>query len=215
MVHLDVRKEKELWKKAKQRPEDLAQDICDVFGKHTDEKGNDVHLEVEDIIVNCCTWHQGKKDKNPTSFVRFVDRDAHSWGHKNRFNGDDCPMAAERSDEDHRLSTSREFQKNCIRLFCRDPSKVDLLYHKFETLWENLMGAKGNKNTPAPAVDFEYRGLEVQDNGSSGEDSHEELAQHNLPVPLTQESGDEGSPIKSPRSQKDYGSPIPVLKRRF
>jgi hypothetical protein len=188
--------DKELWDRTRKDVNAVAQEICQVIGTHTDEYGDDLILELDDIIVKSCVWHFGKKDKNPLSFVRFIHReDIKSQRDFKTYEMDeeDCPTDIAAGD-----------QKMCIRVFCRDPdpAKQGLLEHKFKQWSEN-------RNTSVRQTSS--GGLEVLEEASAGEDENVGNNFRRGAVQLTQESGDEGeplSPMRSPGSRRDDQSPI-------
>jgi hypothetical protein len=187
---------KELWKKATEDPVAVAEEIWKLDGKHIDENGGDVTLKLDDIIVQCCSWHFGKKDKNPVSFVRFINREdlLHSGGVLNAFEVERRGIAGDIREGE---------QEHYIRVFCRDPdpAKLELLDHKVKQWMETIRCL--DESTPSG-------GLEVL---QEDEDSSVDNGFGRGAVQLTQESGDEGeplSPMRSPRSRRDYQSPIPL-----
>jgi hypothetical protein len=202
VLNLQNPKDKQLWDEVKENSDTIARAISKVAGKHSDESGGEVLLELEDIIVKGCSWDYGKKDKNPLSFVRFINRDD--------LDGpiDETVVATEVDNSEYVTSIPQKTQKNCIRIFCRDPAKRDLLAHKFEA-WE--YEPKACINTPS--------GIEAQEESSTQEEyaSDRDSNYGNRfapgPVQLTQDSGDEDatmSPMRSPGSQRNYESPIPL-----
>lgn len=203
VLNLQDPKDKELWDKIENNPDEIARAISQVEGKHRDEYGNEVSLKLEDIIVKGCSWNYGTKDKNPLSLVRFIDRDNLDGPTNETFVAREIDML------DFATSIPMRTQKNCIRVFCRDPAKRDLLAHKFKA-WE--CAPQIDFNTPSGAEAQEERfdiGVhEDPDSNDGGEFGC-------LPVQLTQESCDEGSlmsPAKSVASSKSYQSPIPTFR---
>lgn len=194
-MHTGNRKHQELWTMAKENPEKIVSDICALKPRH-----DNLILTEDDVIVKGLSWHQGQMDKNPLSFVRFVDKNLPSYIKTN----DDCPKAVPVKDmKDYHMSTTVEFQKRVIRVYSRDPAKKDLLAHAFEAYWTHYMDRLFS-GTPLPNEG--RSGLQFESGTGSGEESNDDsndgfMARAGDPVELTQESGDEMdflSPSKSP-----------------
>jgi hypothetical protein len=217
---LDLKRNKNhagLWKASKKTPESIVHAICLESPRHSDEKtGMLTELREEDVIITCSSWHQGKKDKNPLDFVRFVEKSPPSFG---RDNDRDNQMAKQIGDEDHQMFITREFQKHVIRAYCRDPAKKDLLAHAFEAFWERAANGVviGANFSPiaTPSVNF---AMELDDVASDASFDHSHDGTSRFPAQLTQDSGDEGeayTPIKSSQgsSNGQLASPSPILRR--
>ena len=187
--------EKELWDLADKQPEIIAKEIYDVKGKYVDDNsGEEMTIELDDIVVCCCVWHCGRKDKNPLEAVRFVK--------KKELGKPIIPMGEPAGHMKTRFYY--DCQRNCIRIFCRDPAKQALLIHMFEDWEENRQARWGT------AHGFEVVQESFVNEVSNGGDSFSAR-----PVALTQDSdGDMMSPARSEVSRNDYlfGSPIPVPK---
>jgi hypothetical protein len=183
--------EKELWLLAKLKPDDIAKEIYDVKGKHIvdDGDGEEMVVELEDIVVNCSTWHCGRKDANPLEAVRFVE--------KKDLGKPTIPIGVQM----HPPKTLfyYEFQRNYIRIFCRNPAKQELLAHMVKD-WELNRQARCG-TTQSFEVVREALVNEVS-NGASTFSAG--------PVALSQDSDyDIMSPARSVMS-RNYESPIPV-----
>ena len=201
-----------LWKKAKKSPEAVVHAICSESPRHEDEfTGMITELKEQDIIIKCSSWHQGMKDQNPIDFVRFVDKAAPPFG----MSGDPGnQMAKQIGGEDYRMFITRDFQKNVIRAYCRDPAKKNLLSHAFESYWERVTKGFANNTIAPPPVNF---AIDVDEPASdtscdySNDESSRVLAQ------LTQDSCDDGeeyTPVKSfQRGDRNLTSPSPILRR--
>jgi hypothetical protein len=206
-----------LWKRAKKTPESIVQAICSESPRHYDQKtGMISELKDDDVVITCSVWNQGQKDKNPLDFVRFVEKPPPSFG---RDNDRDNQMAKQIGDEDHQMFVTREFQKNVIRAYCRNPAKKDLLAHAFEAFWERVANSPtiiaGLSTITTPSVNF---AMELDDVASDTSFDHSHDGNSRSPVQLTQDSGDEGeayTPVKSPQgsSNAQLASPSPILRR--
>lgn len=187
-----------LWKRAKNADE-IVNELCAIEGTHRDESGEAIALEKEDIIIQCCSWHYGRKRDNPLLSVRFVNR-------KDFLAGDTILNAYEVKKEDYETILPSKFMKRCIRVYCRDPRKTDLLKHKFET-WEIRL-KNGFEEAPNTQVNLEFVAL-------APEVSQQETSL--LPM-LTQESEDESTvyastPNKSRKRIVVEQSPSPIKCR--
>ena len=189
-----------LWERVKADPDDIARQVLDIGGKHQDEYGEDITLDFEDIIVSPCSWHWGNKDKDVLARVRFINREDLS-------HSDGVFTAAQVDSLDYMTHLPQTFQKKCIRFFCRDPAKVDLLTHQVEAWKDNIYAGQ----CTTPSLLLQHLGPEEVSNDSHY--SNNSAAHSEDPIPLTQDSGDEddpSSPARSTRSRGSFGSPIPV-----
>lgn len=201
---------------AKTAPEDIVREICSVEPKHSDSgTGVVTELKDEDVIIVCSSWHQGHKDKNPMSFVRFVDKDMPSFARPSQT--ETVEVAKQITDDDYQMFTTREFQKHVIRAYCRDANKKDLLSHAFENFWERSVdGDSVSVGKQTPSVDFQTPHDSAGDDSDASDDEF-----HNggssAPAQLTQDSGDEGdvhTPIHSPVAKGlNLASPSPLQLR--
>lgn len=175
-------------------------DICEFEGNHTDESGDSIFLREDDVIVQHNSWHYGRKDENPLSAVRFVNREELGYM-------DEILTAHEVDEEDYDTIIPRSFMKKCIRVYSRDSSKTDLLMHKFQAWKENLSNDAGSPmlNTQ---TNFAILGASAAEVSVLGR--HHESA----PIALTQDSDCEAdmyTPIKNRIQQKtEDPSPIPL-----
>jgi hypothetical protein len=195
----------ELWQTAKGNPEDIVHQICAVEGNHTDEIGDNISLCEDDVIVQHCAWHYGRKDENPLSAVRFVNREELD-------HGEEILTAHEVDEDDYETIIPTSFMKRCIRVYSRNPSKTDLLLHKFQTWKENL-----SNDAPSPMLNTQANPAILQE--ATAEVSVLDRAYASAPVPLTQDSDDEAdmyTPIKNRiQQQKEDPSPIPLPSFRL
>lgn len=217
VLHLDNKKHAQLWKKGTSVPEQIVREICSIEPKHDNvQTGKVTRLTEDDVIIKCSSWHQGRKEKNPIDFVRFVKKDLPRYA---RARVDDRLVLAERVDtQDYSHLTTVKFQKCVIRAFCRDPSKRDLLAHAFEAFWERTMKGIFVNLTHTPPVNFSMQfSQESASDASVDEYSHYGMSG---PVQLSQDSCDEDAvytPIKaSAGSNIQIASPSPIpVRRRF
>jgi hypothetical protein len=188
----------ELWQTAKMNPEDIVHEICAVEGNHTDESGDNILLCEDDVIVQHCAWHYGRKDENPLSAVRFVNREELD-------HGDEILTAHEVDEDDYETIIPRSFMKKCIRVYSRNSSKTDLLMHKFQTWKENL-----SNDVPSPMLNTQANSAILQE--ATAEVSVLGRAHASAPIQLTQDSDDETdmyTPIKN-RIQQNTEDPSPI-----
>jgi len=196
--------EKELWEVAESNPNQIAREIYEVKGKRVDDSdGREIVVEFEDIVVNCSTWHCGRKDANPLEAVRFVE--------KRDLGRPTIPMGKEIKPP--HSCFYYDSQRSCIRIFCRDPAKQELLAHMVED-WEE------NRQTRCGAIQsFEVVQQALVNEVSNGASNLSTAG----PVALSQDSDyDMLSPARSvmSRSEFSYGSPglkgpIPVPEFRM
>ncbi len=217
VLHLDNRKHALLWRKGRSTPEQIVREICSIEPKHDNVKtGIVTRLTQDDIIIKCTSWHQGRKDKNPIDFVRFVKKDLPRFA---KARADDrCPLAERIAIEDYNHLTTVKFQKCVIRAFCRDPAKRDLLSHAFEAYWERTMKDNMRNFTQTPLVNFSMRFGNEDASDTSETGAHYESVQG--PVQLSQDSYDEDmvhTPVKAARANiMLIASPSPIpIRRRF
>jgi len=186
--------------KAKFYPETIVREICSIDGNHEDDDGKPIILEGSDVIVQFGSWHYGRKDANPLSAVRFVDREA-------LCSGDEILNAHEVDEDDYETLLPRKFMKQCIRVYSKDSSKTDLLVHKFQAWKHNLVN------------DNSIHGLQSSSSFQlTAEVSNLDRPRDCSAVALTQDSGEEDNHECTPVKQKlqrgiDEPSPIPI--RRF
>lgn len=193
--------------KAKYHPEEIVKEICSIEGNHEDEDGNPLTLEEDDVIVQFGSWHYGRKDANPLTAVRFVDRE--SLG-----SGDEILTAHEVDEDDYETLLPRKFMKQCIRVYSRDSSKTDLLHHMFQA-WrhnlENLVAIHGLQSSSQCAFFQENVTAEI---------SNLERPRYAVAVALTQDSGEEDNHNYTPTKRKiqegmEEPSPIPLRRSRL
>ena len=182
---------------------EIANEIIAIPGRHSEEEQEPSC--VDDIIVEKCSYHYGRKKQKPLLDMRFVDRDdLEEPLHK-------LPEGKCIDVSDYLTSLPQSFEKNLIRVFCRDddPKKRDLLRHKFEQ-WKET----GSANAATPYNRYEAFQAEVRaydeetsmDGGSSPR-GHGAPSSSGLPC-LTQDSEDDENPRKPPRSDQVDSSPI-------
>lgn len=196
--------DQELWKKAKNKPEEIAREICSFKGNYTDpETGDMIFITEDDVVVQHCSWHYGRKENNPLSSVRFVNREE-LLGKSHDFLN-----AYEVNEDDYETILPRSFMKQCIRVYSRDSSKTELVHHKFQAWKQSIKeGGKGFPETP-PEGNFE-----ILDDGSSAQFSHHEGSC----AVLSQDSvlsHDDNSNLTTPkkslsRATAEEPSPIPI-----
>lgn len=186
--------------KAKCHPEEIVREICSIEGNHQDEDGNPITIEESDVIVQFGSWHYGRKDSNPLTAVRFVNREA-------LCSSDEILTAHEVDEDDYETLLPRKFMKQCIRVYCKDSSKADLLLHKFQAWRHNLENESfihGLQSSSSFLGTAEVSNLDRP----RGEGSA---------VALTQDSGEEDNHAYTPEKTKiqrgiDDPSPIPVRR---
>jgi hypothetical protein len=183
--------------KAKNQPREIAREICSIEGNHEDEDGNLVILELDDVIVQFGSWHYGRKDANPLTAVRFVNREA-------LCSSNEILTAHEVDEDDYETLLPRKFMKQCIRVYCKDSSKTDLLRHKFQAWRHNLYN---DNSIPQSSAAFQW----------TAEVSNLDGLRDGSAVALTQDSGEEDNhgytPIKR-KIQRGMEEPSPIPVRR-
>mmetsp|Transcript_1599 Transcript_1599/g.3568 ORF Transcript_1599/g.3568 Transcript_1599/m.3568 type:complete len:798 (+) Transcript_1599:132-2525(+) len=197
---LDVRKKhhQELWDRASEDLHGIAQDIYEIEGSHAGRQGQELFLNLDDIVVDTCYIHEGQKDKNPLEAVRFVNRaDIRSFN----FNKDD-PLIAHRVDlKNHPNLEKQAYSKRCLRIYARGPSNgmTDLVRHKFLT-WDSRYEAGELDVNTAPPIDHQ-RAHGAHGAGHDEHDDDESDGQE--PVMLTQDP-----------EETDYDHTPPPFSRR-
>jgi hypothetical protein len=200
-------KHKHLWNEVREKPDLIIREILNLKGVHSDQLN---FLNEADIIVKCASWHQGKKDRNPVTFVRFLDKNIPHYPTKRKL--DECQMASKMNEGEYSMHLSRTFEKNVIRVYCRDPTKRELLFHVFETFWQNASETSNDTGAGTPFATT-YQGDDDSDCSVEGYSGDAAL--------LTQEYGDSGddSDMRTPTKSSDaskMASPSPIpLRRRF
>eukprot|EP00526_Cylindrotheca_closterium_P006187 CAMPEP_0113626058 /NCGR_PEP_ID=MMETSP0017_2-20120614/13470_1 /TAXON_ID=2856 /ORGANISM="Cylindrotheca closterium" /LENGTH=588 /DNA_ID=CAMNT_0000536213 /DNA_START=318 /DNA_END=2085 /DNA_ORIENTATION=- /assembly_acc=CAM_ASM_000147 len=191
--------------KAKHHPEEIVREICSIEGNHKDEDGNAVTLEETDVIVKFGSWHYGRKGENPLTAVRFVNREA-------LCSSDEILTAHEVDEDDYETLLPRKFMKQCIRVYCKDSSKTDLLLHMFQAWRCNLetgVATHGLQSSSQFAISRDHSTAEV---------SNLERPRAASAVALTQDSGEEDNyaytPIKR-KIQDGMEEPSPIPLQRF
>lgn len=175
-VNENVSRDSALWDLSS---EEIKTAILGIGGKHDQENGSLVQLNENDIIVDKCETHHGRKNKSPLEFMRFVDRNNLS---KITDSIDELPEAQKINESRYLATLPRMWQETSIRIFSRDssPSKVDLVKHMFKAMVSQLESAKQT----AAAVEHD------ESVASAGDDMEEEEEAVALPL-LSQESLDE------------------------
>jgi hypothetical protein len=179
-----------LWQEARRNPTAIADQICSIEGSYKDAlTGEWMAVEPADIIVETSIWHEGRGKTNPLEGVRFVLRDHLQGSIQDEF------LTAHQIDlEANPNLVKKAYQKQCIRLYAREPEKKDLIYHKFLAWKESLTNA--GEATVLSQLD---------DDNCDNSERYPNRAPTTMPNRLTQESDSETTPVKSP-----YGrSPIP------
>jgi hypothetical protein len=182
-----------LWQKAK-NCHLVVREICAIEGTHEE----DFILEENDVIVERCSWHYGRKGDNPLLAVRFVNR-------KDLVEGNKILNAHAINEEDYETILPRKFMKQCIRVYCRDSKKTDLLAHKFLAWTESLK----IDNYSLEAANTQGN-LEVEAYGAPEVSQQDAVTQ--LPT-LTQDSEDDNSiSFETPKKarKRQVFSPSPV-----
>lgn len=184
-----------LLKKAKEQQEVIAKEICSIEGAYTDpESEKAIFINEDDIVVQHCSWHYGQKENNPLSNVRFVDRDELGKSHE-------FLNAYEVDEDDYETIIPRSFMKQCIRVYSRDPSKTELVHHKFQAWKQSLV------------ADYDLKYPETLSQETFGHETQFYNPNRAFAVPLSQDS-DEGSnlttPKKAPSGSVGEPSPIPL-----
>ena len=217
VLHLDDKRHVALWNKARSNPEHIVREICSIEPKHDNLKtGVVTRLKEDDVIIKCSSWHQGRKDKNPINFVRFVKKDLPSFAKMKAH--DRCPLAEKVDALDYNHLITVKFQKCVIRAYCRDPAKRDLLSHAFEAYWERTVKESVFNNKHTPMVNFS---MNFGQNDASDESDQPDYRDVDAkgPVQLSQDSCDEDevyTPVKPPTSRNLIASPSPIpVRRRF
>lgn len=206
VISHDSDRDARLW--MKKRP-DIAREIVEVHGYHTDKKGKGLWLQLDDIIVDKCVMHHGSKDKNPLLQVRFLEKPE-----RRHLDGpiENYPEAKEVDEKEFEEELPRSFQRRVIRVFTRDGAKRELLRHAFEQ-WFSAQGSV--EQTPHDGI---FGVVRPQDDASVGNDSHEDSIGgrgHTGIAQPTQDSEEDDTPTKRPQFDLQDQSPITVPTRPF
>ncbi|CAB9514928.1 Deoxynucleoside triphosphate triphosphohydrolase SAMHD1 [Seminavis robusta] len=160
-------------------------------------------LDANDFIVRKYDMHYGRKHRNPVSFMRFYEKD------NEKLVGplETLPRARKYDVSKWLGITPISFRRVGIRVFCRDPSKRDLVNQVFHQWFERMLrGEVGEAEfTPGSPFGLELRG----DSDCEEEDNDDNDGFQQDTVPLTQESVGEGDS----ENHIDGPSPIPVRHR--
>lgn len=123
---------------------------------------------------------------------------------------DDVPDANEVNESNHLTSIPREFQKKVVRVYCRNPVKLDLLRHVFED-WK-FQGVRP-RNT-LPFVNFNAPGYDEVD---GAEDERSVENDHAGSMLCTQDSDYDTENTETPKKKARHinfdMSPIPVTRK--
>jgi hypothetical protein len=186
---------------------DIAHEIVGIHGHHNDENENPLRLQLGDICVDKCVSNHGLKDMNPLLQVRFLMK-------KGRLDGpiEDYPEAKEVDEKDYEEELPRSFQRRAIRVFTRDSAKRDLLRHAFDH-W--ILNQDSVEQTPD---DGKFEVVRQPDEASVGNDSDQDSfggrGRTGIAQP-TQDSEDDGTPMKRHERDLQDQSPITVPMCRF
>jgi deoxynucleoside triphosphate triphosphohydrolase SAMHD1 len=112
------------------KEEDIAKEIICQKGVHDDKYGQVVSVTEDDFIVEKASLHLGAKEKNPVSLCRFVDKGQLFKVTKEDIN--ELPEATQVDEDHYETHLPRSFIERSIRVYCRNPEKVDLLSHLFD-----------------------------------------------------------------------------------
>ena len=135
-IHVSVPAQRQLWNKEDTEIEEEMLMLCDKFGgQHVSPDGSIVSLEKGDFIVDRFTTHHGQKDRNPLNNMRFVRK-----GRLRELGRpiDQLPRAVEIEESEYSAQLPRQFQSHTLRVFSRDPQKVDLVSHIFGQWFEEM-----------------------------------------------------------------------------
>ena len=86
-------------------------------------------LDINDFIVEKSSMHLGSKEDNPLKQLRFVPKQEM---HKLYRAVEELPTAIQVDERDFATHIPRSCMERSIRIYCRNPSKRDLLQHSFE-----------------------------------------------------------------------------------
>jgi hypothetical protein len=204
VLDLESDDDNNIWSKEDKQ---IAEEIVNMQGKHQDENGdsyNPIMLSIKDVIVSQCEMHHGQRFANPLTLVAFVENGDRP---KPTVSDDDAPTAEYITDfTAYSNILPRSFIKRSIRVFCRDPSKEDLLRHAFSQ-WVVMQNHSADITPDG--------GFQVlpQGEASSGEESNSFPASGAM---LTQDSDDEMmTPTKRPRNSNLDSSPSPIPTEKF
>lgn len=168
---------------------EIAEEIVNIRGRHTDKQDRPIHLEEDDFIVEKYKIHHGAGTDNPVDFMRFVPKDQYR---KITLPIKDLPTACNRKSNGDG-NTPVVMQEQFLRIFCRGgEDKQDLLKHVFE-LWESESAGEGIVTAECSS-----------DSDSEGEGQRES-------VPLTQEEEEcsFGTPTRGSHRYDSDGEPSP------
>lgn len=109
---------------------EIKQLLVNTRGEHDKEDGGTQRLTLDDFSVEKCSKHHGAKDANPLKNMRFVMKPD---THKLRLPAEFLPTAVAPDEKQLTSYLPQCFQENSIRVFCRNPEKIELAAHIFES----------------------------------------------------------------------------------
>jgi len=112
----------DLWKMS---GDEIKNEIFDTHDQY-EIGGRLVSLEQHDIIVEKRVLHYGRKDKNPVSQMRFLEKSDQVYLHKSV---KDLPLAVEVQNLPNYTPSS--FLRQTIRFFSRSAEKHEFIIHAF------------------------------------------------------------------------------------
>jgi hypothetical protein len=168
VIDLDNDIHSSLWEEARSNPIAIADKICTIEGTHIDPfTGEWMTIESTDIAVVTSVWHEGRGRKNPLEGVRFVQRD-HLQGDIH----DEILTAHQLDLNNHPDLVKRAYQKQCIRLYARDPFKKDLIHHKFLAWKESLLNNTASTATGGGPTTTILSQLDVDNDDDDDDDNN-------------------------------------------
>lgn len=167
-------------------------------------------LEPGDFFVKKYYMHHGRGDKNPLLCMRFFD----SLNDKIVGPLESLPEAKAIQEHQYRHIIPSSLLKTGVRIFCRDPSKRDIVaqfFHQWlQSIGSEAASSEGLRPTPTPKLQ-----MDDVDSDSGDDDEMEDNSGYHNAIPLSQESFDDEDHYKASVNFDDQ-SPIPTnRKRRF
>jgi hypothetical protein len=157
-----------------------------------DGQGTQIRLHEDDFIVERCVIHHGRKEENPISRMRFVEKSRLA---KLTEPIDELPEAVQPDESKYDALLPRSFQKNSIRVYARDPAKVGFVNQAFEAFLSEM-----EVHIQCPMID----NMICEIDGDHDDQSERQ------PLPISQDFTQESEDNNSDEDEDDrYQSPPP------
>lgn len=179
-------------------------------GDDGDNDGSSNEVTADDFVIYKSDIHHGLKDKNPLIQMRFVEKAKLNKLRSAEYR--DLPEAGAVDVDECELHLPPVLQACCLRIYCRDPAKCDLVLHYFNLFWDD--GTQEMATTAELDPEEEHRQPAVlsqelsddeggnndhhhDDNGVGdvdGDGSHHFNGNRNIHSPVPNQQADDGTP---------------------